>query len=74
MPAHTPKYSIGDPVFVGLGVKDAVILRLVKKGRKPETTMYLVEYTVDDGLERTNPTGRRHCQPWMEHKIIPRTV
>lgn len=75
MPAHTPKYAVGDAVTVSHGTKDAVIVRLVKKGRKPETTLYQVEYSIDDELERTNPTTgqpKRYQQPWTENNIKPR--
>lgn len=64
-----PKFKEGDKVKILGPVKDAVITRLVKKGRKPSTTMYMVEYTVDDELERQNPTGRRYQQPRMQSEI-----
>lgn len=63
------KYNVGDKVNVGASVKDAVIVQIVRRSRAAGKTLYLVEYTIDDELERRNPTGRRHCQPWFESSI-----
>ena len=62
------KFNVGDKVELN-GVKDAVITTAtLLRGKRG--WMYQVEYTVDDELERANPTGRRYTQPWMENDLL----
>lgn len=51
------------------GVKDAVIIRFLKKATKTRKALYQIEYTVDDELERQSPSGRRNQQPRFENEF-----
>lgn len=62
------KFEVGQSVKC-LGVKDAVVTRVVKVSKKPGKTLYCIQYTVDDELERECPTGKRYTQPRFENEI-----
>lgn len=62
------KFEVGQAVKCS-GVKDAVVTRIVKASKKPGKTLYCIQYTVDDDLERENPTGKRYTQPRFENEL-----
>lgn len=62
-------FAIGQTVKMD-GAKDSVVRDILLVNRKSSSkTMYIVEYTVDDELERANPTGRRYSQPRFGYEL-----
>ena len=59
------KFKVGQSVRMS-GVKDAVVVDVLKARGK---LLYVVEYTVDDEIERRRPTGRRYTQPRFESEL-----
>ena len=63
-------FEIGQKVETGLQTKNAEVRSIVKVNKKnPSATLYLVEYTMDDELERSEPSGRRHTQPFYGSEL-----
>ena len=64
-------HPVGSKVEIS-GVRDAVIVGQTMPARGKKKAMYQIEYTVDDELERANPTGRRYQQPRFdgEFKVV----
>ncbi|CAB4144015.1 hypothetical protein UFOVP466_16 [uncultured Caudovirales phage] len=60
--------GIGTAVEVA-GVKDAVVVGLIRKGTRTRKALWQITYTVDDQLERDNPTGKRYSQPRFENEL-----
>lgn len=65
------KFAIGQEVDMP-GTRDAVIVGIVKLARGKKLTMYQIEYTIDDEIERRAEKVRgvrRHTQPRYENEI-----
>ena len=66
-----PKFKVGDKVAVEGPYIDAVVTRLIKKGRGKKPALYQIEYTVDDEYTIDGQV-ERHSQPWFEDEISSR--